>query len=217
MKLIWSPEMALKAYIETVNTVSTKSFHFSGGVGAAEAVSAMAAGWGARLVVEAWSRGSTIAVSVGLATAVKHTGGRHVCIVPDEESRVDYVDRMARSGHRAGEVVVRGVVPVEEFEEIDFLVVDGNGEEEFSGAKNFGDRGAVLVCKNAGSRATEGSWWRRMIDRKSRRVVRSMFLPVGTGLDVAYVGATIRGGNGRGSRWVECIDSRSGEVFVIRK
>lgn len=187
----------------------------------AEVVSAMAAGWNARLVVETWSRSGEIATSVGLAVAAHHTGGRHICIVPDEESREEYAGGMRQFGHSACEIVVgEAEEAMEGLEGIDFLVVDCKGNNEFARvirAAKLGDRGAVLVCKNASSRAGSGFGWRSMLDGRSR-VVRSVFLPVGKGLDIAHVGA--RGGSsgvvGR-SRWIKRIDQDSGEVFVIRK
>ncbi|KAI4315307.1 hypothetical protein L6164_028131 [Bauhinia variegata] len=78
----------------------------------------------------------------------------------------------------------------------------------------------MLVCKNANSRTASTFKWRCVLGEGSRRLVRCLFLPVGKGLDIAYVSTT--GGNlispHRGyERWIEHIDQQSGEVHVIRK
>ncbi|GKU88392.1 hypothetical protein SLEP1_g2661 [Rubroshorea leprosula] len=89
MKLVWCPDMASKAYIDTVK--SCQNFNEPG---VPELLSAMAAGWNSKLIVETWLHGGPIATSVGLAVAASHTGGRHVCIVPDEQSRSGYIQAM---------------------------------------------------------------------------------------------------------------------------
>ncbi|KAK4400309.1 hypothetical protein Sango_1137000 [Sesamum angolense] len=217
MKLVWSPERALQAYLDTV-----KSCEVTQEPSVAEVVSAMAAGWNAGLIVETWLPGGEIATSVGLAVAAHHTGGRHICIVPDEESREEYAEGMRRSGRSASETIVGDAQDaINGLEGIDFLVVDCKGNNEFGRvirAAKLGERGAVLVCTNASSRAGSDFRWSSVLDGRSR-VVRSVFLPVGKGLDVAHVGAT-GGSSGRGkgrSRWIKRIDQDSGEEFVIRK
>ena len=71
----------------------------------AELISAMAAGWNAKLIVETWSHGGVMPTSIGLEIASRHTDGRHVCIVPDERSRSEYVQNMSIAG-MSTEVVV---------------------------------------------------------------------------------------------------------------
>lgn len=193
--------------------------------GVAELVSAMAAGWSTQLIVETWSEGGAIAASIGLAIARGHTGGRHVCIVPDERSRLEYGERMGETG-LSTEVVVGEVEEVmAELEGIDFMVVDCRGREEFSKVlrvARLSDKGAVLLCKNANSRsAAPGFKWRNVLEGGSRRLVRSVFLPVGKGLDIAHVSSAIKaagsyGGRG-GKRWIKHVDQQSGEVHVIRR
>ncbi|CAA0815248.1 Protein of unknown function (DUF1442 [Striga hermonthica] len=221
MKLVWSPETATKAFIDTVK--SCKLYKESG---VAELISAMAAGWNAQLIVETWSRGGPIATSIGLAVAAAHSGGRHVCIVPDEASKSEYVESMRWHGQPACDIVV-GLTEraVEEFEGVDFLVANC-ARDDLPGmlrAAKLGERGAVIVCKNASLRATSDSKWWGVIGGESRRIVRSVFLPVGKGLVISHVGATGRGGSsgsgeGKGKRrWIKHVDRRSGEEFVFRK
>lgn len=181
-------------------------------------MSAMAGGWNAQLVVETWRRGGSIAASIGLAVATQHSGGRHICVVPDEESKAEFVEAMRESGQPAEVVVGRPEEVMEGLEGIDFLVVDcrRNDFARILRVARLGRRGAVLVCKNASSRAASDFRWRSVLDGRSR-IVRSVFLPVGNGLDIAHVGAA-GGGGGKGeSRWIKHIDRRSGEEIVIRK
>ncbi|XP_023533857.1 uncharacterized protein LOC111795581 isoform X1 [Cucurbita pepo subsp. pepo] len=216
MKLVWSPEMASKAYIDTVQSCD---LHTESGV--AELISAMAAGRNAQFIVETWSSGGAIATSIGLAVARRHTGGRHVCVVPDERSRGEYWRAMERAG-LAPEVIVRepeevmgGLVG------IDFLVVNSE-RRNFSRVlkmANLSSRGAVLICKNANSRSDSSFRWSNVTNNGTRRLIRSAFLPVGQGLDIAYVAAEGRNsGSGEGKgKWIKQVDRRSGEEFVIRK
>ncbi|XP_010518157.1 PREDICTED: uncharacterized protein LOC104793498 [Camelina sativa] len=222
MKLVWSPETASDAYIDTVKLC--KSYKESG---VAEFLSATAAGWNARLIVETWSRGDPIATSVGLAVAAIHTCGRHVCIVPDEQSKLEYV--LAMRGvvsTESTEVVVVGddsvENAVEEFHGVDFMVVNSK-RREFVRTLRFAklsSKGAVLVCKNATQRAISGFKWHDVL-KGGTRVVRSVILPVGIGLDIAHVGAT--GGHQRNdsrkisSRWIRHVDHQSGEEHLFRR
>ncbi|XP_021901807.1 uncharacterized protein LOC110817529 [Carica papaya] len=225
MKLVWSPETASKAYIDTV-----KSCQLYQESGVAELVSAMAAGWNAKFIVEAWSQGGVIATSVGLEVASRHTEGRHVCIVPDERSRSEYIQAMTETAGISPEVVVGEAEQVMEgITGIDFLVVDC-ARRDFSRVlrlAKLSNRGAVLVCKNANLiKSGAGFRWRSIIDDDddddmvgSRRLVRSVYLPVGKGLDIAHVatgGPNPSSRNGE-RRWIKHVDQRSGEEHVIRK
>ncbi|XP_009590898.1 uncharacterized protein [Nicotiana tomentosiformis] len=224
MKLVWSPEKASKAYLDTV-----KSCELLQESNVAELVSAMAAGWDAQMIVETWSRrgDDVTSTSIGLSIASKHTGGKHICIVPDKDSRIEYILSMDKTTGMFPEVVFGE--PEEAMENlvgIDFLVVDSE-KNDFSRilkVAKLSHRGAVLVCKNVSSRIVSDFRWRSVLDGKSR-IVRSVFLPVGKGLDIAHVGAT-GSGTGEGKRgtggkvvrkWIRRFDRESGEEFVIRK
>ncbi|XVE57747.1 hypothetical protein DITRI_Ditri04bG0114600 [Diplodiscus trichospermus] len=216
MKLVWSPETASKAYFDTVK--SCELYHESG---VAELVSATAAGWNSRFIVETWSQGGATATSIGLAVASSHTNGRHVCIVPDERSRLEYVQALQEAGMSPEVIVGEAEEVMNGLNGIDFMVVDSQ-RKDFSRVlrlAKLGNRGAVLVCKNANSKTASGFRWRSVIDDGSRRLVRSVFLPVGKGLDIAHVATS--GGNSASSkgksRWIKHVDRRSGEEYVIRK
>ncbi|OWM88404.1 uncharacterized protein LOC116206277 [Punica granatum] len=218
MRLTWSPERASKAYIETVT--ACKAYQESG---VPELVSAMAAGWNSQLILETWARGRPIATSIGLAVSSSHTGGRHVCVVPDEQSRLEYVTIVGEVASATEVIVGEAEEAMQRMAGIDFMVVDCR-QEDFGmllRTARLGSRGAVLVCKNASSRVGSGFRWRSILDGGApRRLVRSVFLPVGKGLDIAYVGTSGGGTSGsarKNSRWIKHIDRESGEEIIIRK
>ncbi|XP_027337295.1 uncharacterized protein LOC113850995 [Abrus precatorius] len=221
MKLVWCPETALKAYVDTVK--SCEKFKESG---VAELLSAMAAGWNAKLIVESWSLGGPIAASVGLAVAARNTGARHVCIVQDERSRVQYTKALAEMGVSPPPEVVAGEAEaaVAGLVGLDFLVVDCKRRDfaRVLRVAKVSTRGAVLACKNAWQRNVSGGFRWHVVLERGTRVVRSVFLPVGKGLDIAYIGSR-SGGNasavpkGTPSRWIKHIDQISGEEHFFRE
>ncbi|XP_047325025.1 uncharacterized protein LOC124928817 [Impatiens glandulifera] len=219
MKLVWSPDLASKAYIDTVKYCQKRCRESS----VAEIVSAMAAGWTAKLIVETWSKGGIITTSVGLAVAAHHSGGRHVCIVPDEESRKEYSETVTKTSGVQTEIIVgEPETLVAGLIGIDFLVVDC-GKNDFARifqVAKLGNRGAVLVSKNASSRAVTEFRWLSILDGEStRRIVRSVFLPVGKGLNIAHVSAVGEKSSAPAkghSRWFKHIDRHTGEEIVIR-
>ncbi|XP_076953164.1 uncharacterized protein LOC143627163 [Bidens hawaiensis] len=187
----------------------------------------MAAGWNANLIVETWCLGDVVTTSIGLAVASTHTCGRHVCIVPDQESRTMYISAMQKYSMAPEVMVGDPETVVKKLDIIDFLVVDSK-KHDFARvlkAASFGHRGAVVVCKNVSLRVVSDFRLRSLFyDGESRRIVRSVFLPVGNGLEVAHVAAAESGsGSGSGSgrvkngRWIKRVDRESGEEFLIRK
>lgn len=216
MKLVWSPETASKAYIDTVK--SCDIFQESG---VAELISAMAAGWNAKLIVETWSQGGAISTSVGLAVARRHTCGRHVCVVPDERSKTDYAEVMLIAGMSPEIIVGEPEVVLNGLVGIDFMVVDCRRKDYSRVLREakLSQRGAVLICKNANLRTGSGFKWRNVLDG-SVRLVRSVFLPVGKGLDMAHVatsGGSLASSAKGARRWIKHIDRRSGEEYMFRK
>lgn len=193
--------------------------------GVAELLSAMAAGWNAKLIVEAWTHGGPITTSIGLAIAARHTCARHVCIVPDERSRLAYVKAMYDVVGWVSEVIVRQAEEVMgELKGVDFLVVDCTSKDFARVLRfaRFSNKGAVLAFKNAFQRSSSGFRWQGqgVLDRGTR-VVRSVFLPVGQGLDIVHVGSTSGSGSGEGmnknhSRWIKHVDQKSGEEHFFR-
>ncbi|KAF9617822.1 hypothetical protein IFM89_039004 [Coptis chinensis] len=234
MKLVWCPETASKAYIDTVKynpriCVVGDATHIQywrpcevfEESSVAELISAMAGGWKPQLIVETWYHGGAVTTSVGLAVASRHTCGRHVCVVPDEQTRLDYTEAMRNACDMSPEVIVGEVEEVMgDLVGIDFLVVDCRLKDfaRILSIAKLSHRGAVLVCKNSSPRTYSTFRWRTVMGSRSR-IVRSAYLPVGKGLEIAYV-ATSGGSLSPGkatSRWVRHIDQLSGEEHVYRR
>ncbi|KAI3944966.1 hypothetical protein MKW92_051063 [Papaver armeniacum] len=225
MKLIWCPDTASISYIDTVK--SCENIQESS---VAELISAMAGGWKPQFIVETWypGPGGGISTSVGLSIASRHTNARHVCIVSDEQTRIEYTEAMQKVlGVSAStpfpeiivgeaEQLMNGLVGV------DFMVVDCRCKD-FSKILRFAklsQRGAVLICKNVTSRSNFGVFrWRNVLSCGSR-VVRTAYLPVGKGVDIAHVAASSNPNSSTKaspSRWVRYIDHQSGEEYILRK
>lgn len=177
----------------------------------------MAAGWNAKFIVETWSQGGATATSVGLQIASRHTSGRHVCIVPDERSRTEYLHALRDSGMSPEVIVGEAEEVMEGLNGIDFLVVDSRRRDfcRVLRLARLSPRGAVLVCKNANCKSGSSFRWRSVVGDGTRRLVRSVFLPVGDGVDIGHVATS--GGNSGERRWIKHIDQHSGEVHLIRK
>lgn len=234
MKLVWCPDTAAKAYIETVRLLA------DGGDGerdvpdesdVAELVAAMAGGWRALTIVEAWAPGGDgVATSLGLATAARHTRGRHVCVVPDERGRAAYAEAVRAAGEPAARWMAATEVVVGEAEEVmagipgvDFAVVDWRRRDSAKVLRSarLGGRGAVIVCLNGGPRSSSGGGggarWRGVL-MAGTRVVRSALLPIGSGVEIVHVGVG-RGPSlgGNSSRWIKHVDRDTGEEHVFRR
>uniref|UniRef100_A0A0D3C9N2 Uncharacterized protein n=1 Tax=Brassica oleracea var. oleracea TaxID=109376 RepID=A0A0D3C9N2_BRAOL len=190
MKLVWSPETASKAYLDTVKSCENLETP-----DAAELIAAMAAGWNAKLIVETWSYGDAIASSIGLDVASQHANARHICIVQNSRTESAYlqaIQELSSSPLNLPETIISEEPEnaMREIQGIDFLVVDWRHKELAAAAlrnATFGSRGAVVVCRNGYSRSSSGFSWRRAL--RSREVVRTVTLPVTGGIEIAHVAA----------------------------
>ncbi|XP_071724373.1 uncharacterized protein [Rutidosis leptorrhynchoides] len=228
MRLVWSPESASNAYHDTVRACKD----IQPWIGAAEYLSAQAAGLNAKLIVETWSDKSPIANSIGLIIGARHAAGsRHVCIVPDERSRSAYltgIREVSIINSPTVEVIVAGPDPQEAMESLDgveFMVVnDGSSRFNIRALRfaKFGQNGAVLVCKRTSDAIFPSFNWNGML-RRGTRVVNSSFVPIGKGLDVADIGARYIFGTGIGgdqganpSHWINYVEETSGRDPLSR-
>ncbi|KAL4585870.1 hypothetical protein LXL04_010497 [Taraxacum kok-saghyz] len=216
MKLIWSPEMALKAHIDTVKTC--ENFQESDD---AEMISAMAGGWNPNFIIEAWSSGSEITTSIGLNIAARHSGARYVCILENERSRSEYIAAVKKHGSPVPELMVGEAKEVmERLPEVEFMVVDGGRKDlyELFRVAKLSHRGAVLLCKGATQRHMAGFRWDMVVGKKAR-LVRSVIIPVGQGVNIGYVKENReyeRSSSRNYSRWITRIDRKTGEEHVFR-
>ncbi|KAG9445417.1 hypothetical protein H6P81_016757 [Aristolochia fimbriata] len=216
MKRHWCAERATRAYVETVKAVKPRGFPTNA---SSELVAAMAAGSGARVILEAWAAGDGMGTTVALSIAGRHTGARHVCLVPDERAREEYEAgaRTAGAGETAEVVVGEAEEVMASLPEVDFVVVDCR-RKDFAKVLRFakiGSRGAFLVGKNAGQR---GFRWRGVVG-SGTRIVRSAFLPAGKGMEIAQVvaGGGLAGHASGKSRWIKHVDHCTGEEHVFRR
>ncbi|XP_010494073.1 PREDICTED: uncharacterized protein LOC104771263 [Camelina sativa] len=212
MKLVWSPETASKAYIDTVKSCENLETP-----DAAELIAAMAAGWNVKLIVETWSDGDAIALSIGLNVASQHANAKHICIVQSSRSESAYLQAIKESSSsplNLPETIVaeEPEKAMKELQGIDFLVVDWRNKEFAAAALRnaaFGSRGAVVVCRNGCSSL------RRVL--RDRNVVRTVTLPVTGGIEIAHIAARNSSGKSenRKRRWITHVDQRSGEEHVF--
>ncbi|XP_008460114.1 uncharacterized protein LOC103499021 [Cucumis melo] len=222
MKLVWSPDTASKAFIDTVK--SCENFEE---FGVAELLSAMAAGWNAKLILHACSPTASSAVTtIGLAVAARHTGGRYVCAVADERSKSVYVKNLQEAGVSSPKEIIVGEAEMATVAVVgvDFLVVDCK-RKDFTRVLRLvkvSEKGAILICRNTWPRSFEKLGYCRLLP-KGTRFVRSVSLPVGQGLSIIHIGSS-HGGNGdalistsKPSRWMKHVDERSGEEHVYRE
>ncbi|XP_008780495.3 uncharacterized protein LOC103700322 [Phoenix dactylifera] len=215
MKLVWCPETASKAYIDAVKALADRDLEETN---VAELVAAMAGGWKAQLIVEAWDHGDGVATSLGLEAAARHTRGRHVCVVPDERSAAEYVEVMRRAGLPAAEpavVVGEAEEVMGEMQGVDFMVVDWRRRDaaKVLRAARAGPRGMVVVRKGAG-RMRSGA----AAMAAGTRLVKSAFLPIGRGLEVLHLGVGKGPSLGSGcGRWIKHVDRDTGEEHVFRR
>lgn len=145
-------------------------------------------------------------------------------MVPDEKSRLEYVGAMKNSGVAVPEVMV-GVAKevMERLNGVDFLVVDERRSDFISifNSAKLSNNGAILVCKNGSKIRNIDSnkfSWDSVLDGKVC-VVRSVTLPFGSGLEIAYIASKDGSQKVRkyAKRWIRHIDRNSGEEHVIRR
>ncbi|XP_074586354.1 uncharacterized protein LOC141842037 [Curcuma longa] len=207
MKLVWCPDTAVKAYVAAVKALAGRRLDDTS---VAELVAAMAGGWGAQLVVEAWAHDAGPATSLALDAAVQHTGGRHVCVVPTQEVAAQYDAAAEVLVGDAGEAMAA-------MEGVDLVVVDCRRRDAGTvmRAARPGARGMVMVCKGAaGVRKRCGA---AGVLAAGTRLVRRTYLPIGSGVEVLHVGVGKGPSLGGRSRWIRHVDHDTKEEHVFRR
>ncbi|KAJ6812791.1 uncharacterized protein M6B38_147080 [Iris pallida] len=197
--MVWSAENATRAYLCTL-----KSRNKGTEPDVAEFVSALAAGSGARLMVEACS-GTAGPTTLALAAAAQQTeGARVVCVVPKPGSAAAF------EASNSVEIVVGDAAGLlaDRYKGADFVLVDCEleGQERLFNAAvaSVEGCGGVVVGYNAFS--CDSSSWGGVGG------VRVDLLPIGGGLRVCRVPAR----SARTSQWVVRVDECTGEEHVYR-
>jgi len=244
MKLVWCPEMASKAYIDGVRALAGLN-DLAGSAEVAELVAAMAGGWNAQLVVEApgasaqpsSSSSPPPATSVALAAAARRTGGRYASVLP--EGDVDSTsapavyagfvgpEEDADAGAESQTVVVGGDADeaMAQLEGVDLLVIDARRQDEAAvlRAARPGERGMVVVRHGHGRRRGATALAAATSMAAGTRLVRSVYLPIGKGVEVLHVGVgkgpSLQGRGGRRAtgRWIRQVNHNTGEEHVFRR
>ncbi|KAL6640232.1 hypothetical protein ACP70R_022081 [Stipagrostis hirtigluma subsp. patula] len=248
MKLVWCPEMASQAYIDAVRVLADREDRV-GSAEVAELVSAMAGGWNAQLVVEApdvlaaaalssssSSRSPAAATSLALAAAARRTGGRYACVLPDAGSAAAHAG--ACSQHQEGAAAAASSSPspattvvvgeadeaMRRLEGVDLLVVDARRRDaaDVLRAARPGPRGMVVV-RHGDARRRGATALAAASMAAGTRVVRSVYLPIGKGVEVLHVGVgkgpslQSRAAGRAAGRWIRHVNHDTGEEHVFRR
>ncbi|XVE60734.1 hypothetical protein DITRI_Ditri05aG0151400 [Diplodiscus trichospermus] len=219
----WSPQDAMKAYLQTLHLVSKvqclntddkqpkviepKCMEF---------ISALAAGKGAKSMVQITTEGVTpLTISLGLAA--KQTGGQLICIVasePDEHSHSvktkmaeyhqDIVDLgdVVKLVHAAGKSPRDMMMQLQLIKNIDFAVIDSKFDDNclklmFKKVEaNIIPTGSTVIVlqhrKAAAGSSSVCSSFAQLV-KKRRSGVEAVTLPIGQGIELTKIlGSTIR-------------------------
>ncbi|XP_062221157.1 uncharacterized protein LOC133920569 [Phragmites australis] len=223
MKLLWCPEMASKAYIDGVRVLADRD-DLAGSAEVAELVSAMAGGWNAQLVVEApdvsvSSSSRPASTSLTLTAAVRRTGGRYVSLLPDSD------DSTSTAASSSSTVVVGDAdEAMARLDGVDLLVLDARRRDAAAvlRAARPGVRGMVVVLHGDGRRRGATALAAASM-AAGTRLVRSVYLPIGKGVEVLHVGVgkgpslQSRGAGRPAGRWIRHINHDTGEEHVFRR
>ncbi|XP_008776788.1 uncharacterized protein LOC120110748 [Phoenix dactylifera] len=205
--MAWSAENATKAYLRAL-----KSGNKAMEPNMVEFVSALAAGSGARLMVEACSDAAG-PTTLALIAAAHQTGGRVVCIVAGPDELHSSIEALGPEADRV-ELVVGDArtLLLGEYRGADFVMVDcelGDHERVFTAAQ-AGAReacGGLVVGYNAFCERS----WPSGSGGGGGSGLRVDLLPIGGGLRVCRVPP-----GAKTSQWVVRVDEFTGEEHVFR-
>ncbi|WOL02202.1 hypothetical protein Cni_G10921 [Canna indica] len=234
----WSRENAANAYLDTLKLRAQGSGRRNEALKSVEPecnefISAMAAGMGAKLIVEVSPEPSQS--TIALAAAARQTGGRLVCILPEQASTPvasSTKEAMEESGlndmveFKVGDP--HQLLP--EYENIDFSLVNCKSDSYRDILKllDVNPRRAMVVANHLGG-GREGLRGDVRGVKKGAQV-RSLKRAIGEGMEVTMIGRMDegterkrRGGVGKRrsqdlskSKWVKSIDEESGEEHIFR-
>ncbi|XP_073004029.1 uncharacterized protein [Typha latifolia] len=221
--MAWSPLDAMEAYMHTLHLCkefNTNDHHTTGGSALMEPkcmefISALAAGNRARLLLNVECGGFS-PLTLALAVAARHGGGRLVCIRADQQDAQDIEKHTERFDLGDVSEIEMGEPRevVKRYEDVEFAVVDRNVEgcvDALSGIKVKPSGGVVVVSNIAleeRGEEEEGTLYARVVKSRGGDI-ESVVLPICGGLEVAKMGR-FRGGRGRRHP-----PRRSGKTFLV--
>ncbi|KAK8559249.1 hypothetical protein V6N13_098832 [Hibiscus sabdariffa] len=194
----WSSPDALKAYLETLHLSQRKG---DGNEDVTEPkcmelISAMAAGKGAKSILEITTKGIT-QLTIALAVAAKHTGGQLICILSSPQSSDDdhqqHPDSIAKAKLNSAGLqrfiklvhADAGSSPWEQLKKVDFAVVDCKLDDDHLKLMfkkvDVIRTGWTLIVHNVDHR-------KHGLDQLlRRRRVESVTLPIGEGTEMIRI------------------------------
>ncbi|KAJ4794459.1 ankyrin repeat/KH domain protein (DUF1442) [Rhynchospora pubera] len=239
--MVWSPESAANAYLDTLKLCKNELERKKSDPSVipvqpqkSEFISALAAGTSAQLIVEVSPEASHS--TIALAAAARQTGGRLVCILPQEESLAPSKEVMEES--ELDDIVDFQVGdPAEllpKYENIDFSLVDCNSEyyEDVLKIIDVNPKKSVVVANNI----KEGREGLSMeVPGGKDGILRSEKHMIGNHMEVTMIGRNAGMGwlkkgkeevnitspdkrrrPKRKIQWVKKIDEQSGEEHLYR-
>ncbi|CAH9090826.1 unnamed protein product [Cuscuta epithymum] len=205
----WSAENATKAYIRTMNMAKGEDVKELNG---AEFVSALAAGNNARFTVVACA-GPVDSITLALAAASQQTGGRVICILPENYSRSN-LSLVSSSNGMHVEFVVGDAqeLILNKYREADFIAVDCNLDHHEEIFRSVEGSGRVMNTVVLGYNAFGKPSWR------SGTGLRINLLPIGEGLLMTRIPVKKIVSNGVQKRgnWIVKVDKCTGEEHFFR-
>ncbi|CAK7328842.1 unnamed protein product [Dovyalis caffra] len=222
----WSPALAMKAYLDTLHLCRKHSDEDSSNGSTTlvepkwmEFISALAAGKRARMMVEIASEGIS-PLTISLAVAAKHTGGKLVCILFRQEDIKKSKQRLKVYDSHLQDVIqfVHGnpLEVIMKYKNIDLIVIDGKLTLENDSDlkiwfkrihfKPSGD-GAILVRHNT----RHGVSFSDVLNGNAG--VRSETLPMGEGMELIRIRSVTKRENRRCKRFHAFVKNINKLVF----
>ncbi|XP_059452669.1 uncharacterized protein LOC132183283 [Corylus avellana] len=195
----WSPQDAMKAYLHTLRLCKIHNYKDCNGGSSNliepkyfEFISALAAGKRARLMVEITSDGIT-PLTIALAVAAKQTGGRFVCILPEdcvEKNRAGLMGNGDDLEDMVEFVYGNPCKVIKQYVHIDFAVIDckvnADHQKLFKSMK-LNPSGSIVVVNNLHHRRERISFPEVVKGRIGG--VKSVTLPIGQGMELTRIGS----------------------------
>ena len=159
-----------------------------------EFISALAAGNQAKLMVQILSNEGVNPLTIALAVAAKHTGGRFICVLDQQQDMEDCKAQLSCYDLEDKVEFVHGnpCEIVMQFKSIDFAVIDCKFEDHLKLFKtvDVNPRGSIVLVSNL-VRRRNGVSFGEVVRRK--KGVEYVTLHIGQGMELTRIGFTCNG------------------------